>query len=102
MLIHNGHTGDIPALETRYLGAYCCGGWVQAAISSLVWRATLRGAHICRLSEACDPTASSSVELVPNGPWYLRNIFCNVLGVGRGFLCAVAPLLMLKQRVNGS
>lgn len=52
----------------------------------------------CTFSEACDPPGSSSVELVYNGLWYLCNIFCNVLGVGSGFLCAVPPFL----RANGS
>lgn len=45
MLIYNGHIGDIPALETRYLGAYCSGELVQAAVSSLVWMA-MQGEHI--------------------------------------------------------
>ena len=102
MLIYNGHIGDVPALETRYLGAYCSGKLVQAAINSLVWMATLQGVHTSGLSEACDPTASSSIELVHNGLWYLCNIFCNVLGVGRGFLCAVPPFLIPKERVSGS
>lgn len=46
MLICNGHMGDIPALETWYLGAYCCGKLVQSAIKSLAWMAMVQGAHI--------------------------------------------------------
>lgn len=89
MLIHKRHIGDIPALETQYLGAYCCGELVQAAINSLVWMA-MQGMHIC------------SMELVHNVLWYSCNSFCNVFGVGRGFLCAAPPFLMPKQRVNGT
>lgn len=95
-------TRDVSALEIWRLGP-CCGGGgerAQAAASSLAWVAMQQGAcrrHSWSLSEACELGM-----VTPQHPAvYLRafSMFvCGAFGVGRGFLSAVPPYLMQKQR----
>lgn len=98
--IYNGHIGGIPArnlvpwsLLSWQIGTSCN---KQIDLDGhVIWSAHLRlfwgqGPHSVQLR---------SWRVTAFGIY--ATFFCNVLGVGRGLLCALLLFLMPKQRVNG-